>query len=107
MAEHEGNTFNLGGNIRLSGFGELDGANMIVVKKIVGNYARKISESGSEFSELHLTLKVIHKKEKSEKYEIHGKILCKGKVHTSEVTDFNLYFALDNLLKKLHNMIAG
>lgn len=105
MGDGEGDTFKLGGNIQLSGFGELDGANMIVVKKIVGNYARKLSEASKEFSELHLTLKVVHKKEKSEKYEIHGKVVDKGKVHTSEVTDFNLYFAMDNLLKKLLKMI--
>ena len=34
----------LGGNIELSGFREIDPASMVIIKKIVGNYARKFSD---------------------------------------------------------------
>ena len=37
-------TVELGGNIQLNGFSRLDGASMIILKKIVGNYAKKIAE---------------------------------------------------------------
>lgn len=35
-------TLELGGNIQLTGFSELNGGQMIVLKKIVGNYCEKI-----------------------------------------------------------------
>ncbi len=101
MGDDDSNVLKLGGNIVLAGFSDIEGANMIVVKKLVGNYARKISDAGKDFQELRVTLKTIHKKEKSELYELHGKIIDKGDVFTSEVTDRNLFFAIDKLMKKL------
>jgi len=38
----------LGGNIELFGAEVLDGATMVVVKKIIGNYVRRFSERGLE-----------------------------------------------------------
>ena len=35
----------LGGNIELAGFKELDRDSMVVLKKIVGNYAKKFAKS--------------------------------------------------------------
>ena len=37
-------TMQLGGNIELSGFSGVDGASMIVLKKIIGNYGKHFSE---------------------------------------------------------------
>ena len=39
----------LGGNIELSGFRDIDGASMVVLKKIIGNYARRLSELSEKF----------------------------------------------------------
>lgn len=90
----------LGGNIELSGFKEFDGATMIVLKKIIGNYARKMSDSTKDFKKLSLNIKVIHEREKSEKYELHAK--CESdKVYPANVVDRNLFFAIDNVLKKV------
>lgn len=94
---------NLGGNIQLSGFREIDGSSMIVLKKIVGNYAKRISELTKRMEVLHLTLKPVHEREKSEKYEVHAKVVDNGKVYASEVTDRNLFVAIDAVLKKIVN----
>ncbi len=91
----------LGGNIELSGFREVDGGRMIVLKKIVGNFARKLSDQSSTFEQLNLRLKPVHAHEKSEYYELYGKVVDNGKVYTSQVTDRNLFILLDAVLKKI------
>ncbi|MBW2970658.1 hypothetical protein KY320_00695 [Candidatus Woesearchaeota archaeon] len=95
----------LGGNIELSGFSKLDRGELIVLKKIVGSYARKFQDSGSGFEKLGLRMKVVHKKEKSEKFELNGFLEVGGKRHSAELTERNLFFALDKILKKLEKMI--
>lgn len=94
-------TVELGGNIELSGFSEFDGGSMVVIKKVVGTYAKKFSESSKDFEKLSVTVKPVHQREKSEKFELHAKLTIKGKPYTSEITDRNIYFALDRVLKKL------
>jgi len=91
--------FQLGGNIELSGFGSLDGGVMIVLKKIVGNYARKMSEQAEKFEKLSLNMKKVHEKEKSEMYELHAKMLVNGKPLAASNTDRNLFVAVDAALK--------
>lgn len=93
----------LGGNIELSGFREIEKINNVVINKIVGNYARKFSEIGSNFEKLQLHLKTVHASEdgNSKKIELHARVFNNGKVFASEVVDRNLYFALDAVLKKV------
>ena len=91
----------LGGNITLVGFKELGYAEFVVIKKVVGNYARKISDK-LEFSNLTLTLKPIHKiGDEISKYEIKGKLEIDGTMYNAEVVEYNLFVGIDNLLKKL------
>ena len=96
----------LGGNIQLAGFKDMDGASMVVLKKIIGNYARKMSDISEKFESLHVTMKPVHKTEKSEKYEIHVKLMSDGKPFVSEVTERNLFIAIDNALKKVVSEIS-
>ena len=96
----------LGGNIQLTGFKIIDGSSMIVLKKIVGNYAKRISEITKKFEMLHITLKPIHEREKSQKYEIHAKVIDDGKVYASETTERNLFVAIDSTLKKIVNELS-
>lgn len=96
----------LGGNIELSGFRDIDGASMIVLKKIIGNYARRLSEISNKFEKLSVTMKPVHEKEKSEKYEIHAKLINNGKLFVSEITERNLFVAVDSALKKIVNEIS-
>ena len=93
----------LGGNIELSGFKVVDPASMVVLKKIIGNHARRISELAKNMETLHITLKPVHEREKSEKYEVHAKFVDDGKVYASEMTDRNLFVVVDAVLKKIIN----
>jgi hypothetical protein len=104
--ENPTDTTSLGGNIQLTGFKDLDNSSMIILKKIVGNYARRFSEICQKCDLLHLTMKAIHEREKSEKYELHAQLLAKGQSYNSEVVDRNLFFALDSVLKKIENEIS-
>ncbi len=87
----------LGGNIKLIGFNELDAASLIVVKKITGNYARKISEKvNSIVEELSLELK-----SSDAQKGINSNLKIKDKQINAEVSDVNLFYALDKALSKL------
>jgi ribosome-associated translation inhibitor RaiA len=90
-------TLELGGNISLVGFQDRDFTELIVVKKMVGQYVRKLSECLPKFSELKVTLKTVH----NSKVELHTHATFVGKSLTSEETSNNLYIALDRSLKKL------
>jgi len=94
-------TIELGGDISLEGFTDLDGGELVVVKKLVGRYARKLSEASKDYSGLKVTLKKVHKTEGSEKYELHALATLKKKKLTSEVVDRNLFMALDSVLSKV------
>ncbi|MAG50139.1 hypothetical protein CL621_00690 [archaeon] len=84
----------LGGNISLEGFDELEPGTLIVVKKMVGNYAKSIAEK-AEFEKLELTLK-----EEEKKYKIEVKLISKGKEKKEEAEDENMFFAIDKALGK-------
>ncbi len=99
------NMIELGGNITLVGFKDVDPGSMLILKKIVGNYTRKLSEKIDGFESLELNRKEIHKTEGSEKHEIKAKIVAKGKLYNAESTDRNLFIAVDNVLKKIENSI--
>jgi len=91
----------LGGSITLSGFKEIDRGSMAILKKIIGNYAKKFSETCEQFESLSLTIKTVSRD--SHKFEMHGKVLDNGKVFTTEVVDHNLFFVVDKALKKMEN----
>ncbi len=91
----------LGGNITLVGFKELGYAEFVVVKKVVGNYARRISDK-QEFSHLTMTLKPIHKiNDEISKYELKAKLEIDGKLYNAEIVEHNLFVGIDGLLKKI------
>lgn len=85
----------------MSGFKEISPGEMVVVKKIVGSYARKFSDNIEGYETLSVHLKKVHKTEASEKYEVHAKLVHEGKTKTSEAVERNLFVALDSSLKKL------
>ena len=97
-------TLVLGGSIELSGFKEIDGGSMIILKKIVGNYAKKLSERTENFERLHVNMKPVHATESTpKKFELHAKVIDNGKVFASEAVENNLFVALDSVLKKVQN----
>ncbi|MGM5480233.1 MAG: hypothetical protein ACQESC_02125 [Nanobdellota archaeon] len=95
----------LGGNITLVGFKELDYGEFVVVKKLVGNYARKFSERDN-MQGLTVTLKPIHKTEDvPSKFELKSKLEIDGSFYNADVVDFNLFVGLDKVLKKLSEQV--
>ena len=93
----EQDALQLGGNIELSGFGSIDRGMMIILKKIIGNHARKLSDMSSNFEKLSIRMKTIH----DNKFELHAKLVDNGKVNTSSAIERNLFAAVDSSLKKL------
>jgi ribosome-associated translation inhibitor RaiA len=98
----EDEVLQLGGNIELSGFSSLEGGAMIVLKKIVGNYARKISDQSSNFERLSIHMKTVH----DNQFEMHAKVVNNGKAINSSVTERNIFVAVDSALKKIMNEMS-
>ena len=98
----DGKDINLG-NVELTGFRDVDPSSMGIINKNIGHYTKRISELTKKFQILHITLKSVHEREKSEKYEVHTKVIDNGKVYSAETTDRNLLVAVDKALRKIVN----
>lgn len=92
----------LGENIVLSGF-SLEPSEMIVVKKIVGTYARKMAEKLA-YQELKVKLKM-SEKTKSFIHEIRLEMATDMGIISSSAEDRNLYKALSDALEKADRQI--
>ena len=87
--------------IELSGFKDIDSSSRDIVKTNVERHAKKISTVAKNFQNLHITLKTLHQREKSEIYDIHARLKDNGKFFVSHVSDRNLFAAVDLALEKL------
>jgi ribosome-associated translation inhibitor RaiA len=96
----------LGGNITLVGFKDLGYAEFVVIKKLVGNHARKLADR-QPFNNLTLTLKPIHRnvETNSSKYELRAKMDINGQMHHAETVEHNVFIGLDSILKKISSQI--
>jgi hypothetical protein len=97
-----GGIMQLGGNIELAGFNELEPAKLVVVKKLVGNYTKKMRERCESFEQLNVTMKGI----RNSQFELHAKLMDNGTPYTAEATDFNVFFALDAVLGGVHKRLT-
>lgn len=89
----------LGGNIELAGFNTLDAGSMTVLKKIIGNYARKFSDAhGNEKLSLQL-------QDNGSILVLSGHVQCKGKKLVAEYSDKNVFFLVDTVLKQLEEQL--
>ena len=82
----------LGGNIKLINFDSLEPALLVVVKKVVGNYTKNISESIDSFKGIEVTL------EDSNKVNVK---VSADKNYEAEAKDKNLFFSLDKALNTI------
>ncbi|MBI5881364.1 hypothetical protein HZB90_04495 [archaeon] len=94
----------LGGNIELVGFKELDGGSMVILKKMIGNHVRKMSETAENFEKLTVTMKKVGAG--GNKFEVNAKMLDNGRPINSEVTDFNMFFTVDKALANIQKQLA-
>ena len=92
VKEDKTKTITLGGGIELTGFNVIDACMFIVVKKIVGSYARTFSDNHKDFEKLSLTID--GKKMKAE-------LNLKEKSFDAKTKADNLFIALDDVLKEL------
>lgn len=88
----------LGGNIELENFDNIDPAKLIVIKKFVGKYTKTISEKQGEFKKLVVTLTP------DSNYEIKA-ISYGNKDYGVIVSGPNLFFVLDKVLSELDKKI--
>ncbi|MCD4760104.1 hypothetical protein K8R33_04420 [archaeon] len=89
----------LGGNINLDGFEKIESGNLIVVKKVVGNYTKNISEKVKDFKKITISLK------KEGGFLIYVKVDSENEI-ISEAKASNLFFALDKALSGILNKIS-
>jgi hypothetical protein len=97
----------LGGNITLVGFKDIDSSEMIVLKKIIGNYTKKFNEKCKNFESITVSLKTVHDIEKPGKYEVQVKLMDEGKPVNSNVTNANLFISVGDALKKIESIIKS
>ena len=97
----------LGGNIELSGFRELDSGSMIILKKIIGNYVRKLSDQSEKFEGIRIVLKPAFSSnlEKPSRFEVHGKLFDNGKTYAAEHIDNNVFVTVDRVLSKIERSV--
>ena len=88
----------LGGNIKLDGFSELNPADLLIVKKLVGNHVKNICDLREDFKEITVTLK----SSKQKAFELET-FLSLDKPLRSNASGSNLFFAVDQALKNLHS----
>ncbi len=96
-------TLQLGGDIKLSGFSNLDQGSFTIIKKLVGNHTKKISERCSNFQGLEISMKPIHGQTSA--YELHARLKDNGSTKVARITDHNLFISLTQVLKKIENQL--
>lgn len=82
----------LGGNITLKGFDNLEPSKLIVAKKMIGNYVKKIQE---KINIKNITIEL------SNEFKISTKLSYNSKELTSKCQDKNLFFAIDKALNEI------
>jgi len=80
----------LGGNIELFGVENFDGATMVVLKKIIGTYARKFSEKGLEKLAVSFSGN-----------EIRIEAVAQGNTVSASSAQENMFFSVDQALKDI------
>ena len=88
-------TMQLGGNIELSGFNDVEKAKLVVIKKMVGNYAKEMSEKNTNFKKLKVTMT-----QENDQVTVKAEMEADNAI-VGEETGNNLFMALDSALKKV------
>ena len=96
-------TIELGGNIKLTGFSDMDKGQMVVLKKIIGNYARRFSDRSETFGGLSITIKAVNETEAGAVYEICATLMDGEKQKDADCKETNIFIAVDSVLKKIEN----
>ena len=90
----ETGTMKLGGGIELNGFSGIEKAQLVVVKKIVGNSAKEMSEKAKKFEKLSVSLA-----NEGDSFNVHAELTDEGNQITADSSEKNLFLALSSALK--------
>ncbi len=85
----------LGGNIELIGFSEVDPNDLVIIKKIVGNYTKDLADGVDNFERISVTLT------QQGPFEVVSAAVVGKETFSAKTNDNNLYFALDACLKQV------
>jgi len=102
----EENEMRLGQQISLSGFRELDGGSILILKKIIGNHVKKFSDRSSDFQELKLVMKKIHNTNGGDVFEIKGQVCDKGNIFSAEHCERNVFVTVNKVMSKLEQAMG-
>lgn len=92
--DYMGVAVRLGGNIELFGIENFDGATLVVLKKIIGNYARKFSEKGLERLSVSFEPGVVK-----------AEAISQGSAFAGSAEHSNIFFSVDNALKEVEKQL--
>lgn len=95
----------LGGSISLDGFSDIDRDKLVVIKKIIGNHVRQISETAKDFENVLVTLKPVSEPDGEKIYAVEIKLVCAGNPRICESADRNLFMAIDAGFKNIRQAI--
>ena len=84
----------LGGNIKLDGFDNLEPAKLIVIKKLAGSHTKRATEKTTNFKEIVISLKSQNPSEVEIKLTTDKEIFSLAK-------DKNLFYALDKAFSSI------
>ncbi len=93
-------TISLGGNIELDGFQNVDKSKLVVLKKIIGNYARQMKEKRSDYEKLVMSLEG-----NETNAHIKAELIAGGNSIVGEDKKENIFMAIDDALKKIIEQI--
>ena len=98
--EQNNEAISLGGNILLKGFQGIERAKLVVLKKIIGNYASEIQKKRSDYEKLAVTL---GGSENNQTASI--ELTAGGNSIAADDTQNNMFVAIGNAFKKLMEKI--
>tara|TARA_Y100000310_G_scaffold342578_1_gene446398 strand:+ start:182 stop:472 length:291 start_codon:yes stop_codon:yes gene_type:complete len=92
--------------IILSGFSDLDLATKDIIEKNLTKQLPKLEHYTKNLRQLKLTLKIIHKKEKGELYDVSASLNDNGTIYNSNAQERNLLSVVVKVLEKLRNELS-
>jgi hypothetical protein len=90
----------LGGGIELNGF-DVEKAHLVVIKKMVGNYTKEMSEKAQGFEKVVVSLN-----KEGDSYNIKAELTASGNQISSDSSEKNLFMALNKALQEVISKIA-
>ncbi len=84
----------LGGGIELNGFSGVEKAHLVVVKKMVGNSAKEMTEKARGFEKVAVTVS-----KEGQDFKVNVELTASGNQMTANSTENNLFMALNGALK--------